>query len=81
MVWCAEGSYFEGFHFEVDQLDSIKVHLVVDVVHNTDVGRNLRKTCIYVRKRFIKALCFRFTWTQHTCNLTKHKQIQIYYTP
>lgn len=41
----------EGFHFEVDQLYSIKVHLVVDVIYSSHVGGNLRNTCIYVRKQ------------------------------
>lgn len=41
-----EGSYSEGFHFEVDQLYSIKFHLIVDVIHSSYIGSNLRKTGI-----------------------------------
>lgn len=40
---CTQESYTKGFHFEVDQLDSIKVNLVVDIVHSPQVGRYLRK--------------------------------------
>lgn len=43
----------ERFDFEVDQLHSVKVHLVIDVVNSSDVGSDLRKTYTYVRKQKI----------------------------
>lgn len=39
----AEGTYTEGFDFEVDQPDSIEVHIVVNVIYCSYVGGNLRK--------------------------------------
>lgn len=35
-------SHSERFHFEVDEFYSIKVHLVVHVIHSSHVGSNLK---------------------------------------
>lgn len=70
----AGGSYKEGFHFEVDQLDSIEVHLVVDVVNSSYIGANLRNTHIYVRKQSMTSSVSYIThnWTKHSPVIRKN---------
>ena len=42
-ITAKEESYREGLHFEVDQLDSLKVHLVVDIIHGSYKRRHLQR--------------------------------------